>query len=117
MTSFGDNLKKIRTAKNVSQGELAELISMHPSHISRYERNLTNPTVDVVKRIADALKVSADELIYGDTQQKAKDKIQDNELLGMFARVQSLKQDDIGCIKSLISAYILKTDLQQKLAL
>ena len=117
MTSFGDNLKRIRAEKNISQGELAELINMHPTHVSRYERNLTSPTVEVVKKIADALKVSADELIYGNTQQKAKDKIQDNELLSMFARVQTLKQDDIGCIKSLINAYILKTDLQQKLAL
>lgn len=117
MTSFGDNLKRIRTEKNVSQGELAELISMHPTHISRYERKLTSPTVEVVKKIADALKVSADELIYGDTQQKAKDKIQDNELLTMFARVQTLKKDDVVCIKNMLNAYILKTDLQQKLAI
>ena len=115
MTSFGDNLKRVRTEKSISQGELAELISMHPTHISRYERNLTSPTVEVVKKIADALKVSADELIYGDTRQKAKDKIQDNELLSMFSRVQTLKQDDVFCIKNMLNAYILKTDLQQKL--
>ncbi|MBI4648816.1 MAG: helix-turn-helix transcriptional regulator [Bacteroidia bacterium] len=115
MASFGDNLKRIRTDKNISQGELADMINMHPTHISRYERNLTKPTVDVVRKVADALKVTADELIYGDTQQKAKDKIQDNELLGMFSRVQSLKREDVTCIKSLLNAYILKTDLQLKL--
>jgi type IV secretory pathway TrbF-like protein len=57
--------------------------------------------------------VYADELIYGDTQQKAKDKIQVNELLSMFTRVKTLKQDNIICIKSMLNAYILKTDLSK----
>ena len=116
MAIFGDNLKDIRTKKNISQGELAEMIGVHATHISRYERNLTSPSVDVMKKIAEALNVTADQLIYGDAQQKAKDKIQDNELLNMFTRVQTLQKDDVHCVKSMLNAYILKTDLQQKFA-
>jgi transcriptional regulator with XRE-family HTH domain len=89
---------------------------MHSTHISRYERDLTQPTLDVVRKIAESLKVSADQLIYGDTDQKAKNKINDQELLTMFTRVQSLRKDDIHCVKAMLSAFILKTDLQQKLA-
>lgn len=116
MSTFGENLKKIRTERNISQGELAELIKMHSTHISRYERNLASPTIEVVKKIADVLKVSADELIYGNTDEKAKNNINDNELLAMFTKVQSLQEKDIDCIKSLLNAYILKSDLQQKFA-
>jgi hypothetical protein len=54
-------------------------------------------------------------LIFGDAKQKAKDKIQDHELLNLFARAQTLKKDDLQCIKSLLNAYILKTDLQKQL--
>ncbi len=115
MASFGDNLKRFRTEKNISQAELADLIGMHSTHISRYERDLTQPTLDVVRKIAESLKVSADQLIYGDTDQKAKNKINDQELLAMFTRVQSLRKDDIHCVKALLNAFILKTDLQQKL--
>ncbi len=115
MATFGDNLKRLRTEKGISQGDLADLIKMHSTHISRYERGLTSPTVDVIRKIADALKVSADELIYGDKEQKAKEKITDNELLQMFSQVQTLKKDELQCVKSLLGAYIFKTDLQFKL--
>jgi transcriptional regulator with XRE-family HTH domain len=37
MISFGSNLKRIRAEKNLSQGDLAELIGIHSTHISRYE--------------------------------------------------------------------------------
>ncbi len=116
MASFGDNLKSIRIEKNISQNELAEMINMHATHISRYERNLTSPSVDVMKKIAEALGVTADQLIYGNAQQKAKDKIQDSELLTMFTKIQTLHKDDVHCVKSLLNAYILKTDLQLKFA-
>jgi hypothetical protein len=54
--------------------------------------------------------------LSSDAKQKAKDKIQDHELLNLFSKVQTLKKDDVHCIKSLIAAYVLKTDLQKQLA-
>ncbi|MDE1208484.1 helix-turn-helix domain-containing protein, partial [Tenacibaculum larymnensis] len=58
--SFGENLKKIRTEKNISQGDLGKMIDVHSTHISRYERNLTSPTIEVTRKIADALEVTTD---------------------------------------------------------
>jgi transcriptional regulator with XRE-family HTH domain len=116
MASFGENLKKIRTEKNISQSDLAELIGMHSTHVSRYERNLTQPTLEVVKKIAEALNVSVDYLAYGNQEEQAKNKIKDNDLLNMFNRLQTLDKADVSCIKNMLNAYILKTDLQQKLA-
>lgn len=115
MASFGEHLKELRSEKNISQSELADLIGMHSTHISRYERDLTQPTLEVIKKIAEALSVSTDALIYGSSGQQAKNKIKDTELLTMFNKVQSLEDKDISVIKSLISAYILKTDLQKNL--
>lgn len=115
MVSFGDNLKRLRTEKNISQGELAGLIGMHSTHISRYERDLTQPTLEVIKKIAEALNISADTLIYGPQEEQAKTKIKDKDLLTMFSKVQTLDKTDVTCIKNMLNAYILKTDLQQKL--
>lgn len=114
MTSFGDNLKQIRTELNLSQSELADIIKMHSTHISRYERNQANPTVDVVRKIAEALNVSADRLIYGDTNQMVKDSIQDTDLVRMFSKVQGLALEEVNCVKSLLDAYLMKSELQQK---
>jgi transcriptional regulator with XRE-family HTH domain len=114
MPSFGDNLKQIRTEKSLSQSELADLIKMHSTHISRYERNQANPTVDVVRKIAEALSVSADRLIYGDTDQMVNDNIQDRDLVRMFSKVQHLASDEVSCIKSLLDAYLMKSELKSQ---
>lgn len=115
MKSFGDNLKEARTKKGLSQGKLAELMQIHSAHISRYERNQTIPSVDVVKKFADILDVSADLLIYGTEDEKAKSKITDNELLTMFSKAQTLNDHDRDCVKSLIKAFLFQKDMQQQL--
>ena len=114
MVSFGENLKGLRVDKNLSQAELADKIGMHSTHISRYERELTQPTLEVIKKIAEALQVSVDTLVYGTKDEKAKNNIKDQELLTMFTKVQSLDKQDVVCIKSMLNAYILKTDLQKQ---
>lgn len=116
MKSFGDNLKESRTRKGISQGKLAELMQIHSAHISRYERNQTVPSVDVVKKFADILEVSADMLIYGTEDEKAQSKITDDELLTMFSKAQTLNEADRNCVKSLIKAFLFQKDMQQQLA-
>jgi transcriptional regulator with XRE-family HTH domain len=88
---------------------------MHSTHMSRYERNLTAPSIDVVKKIADVLEISIDTLIYGQQHERAKDSINDNELLTMFAKVQSLSNKQQDTVKDFLSAFVLKTDLQKNL--
>lgn len=68
----------------------------------------------VVKKIAAVLGMSIDTLIYGQQDQRAKGSINDNELLTMFAKVQSLSNRQQDTIKDLLSAFILKSDLQKK---
>lgn len=116
MTSFGENLKKFRSDKNLSQGELSKLVGMHSTHISRYERNLASPTVEALKKIAHHLEVSVDVLVFGKESERASNQITDQDLLRLFSKAQSLEQNDMECIKSLLEAYLFKKDMQQRLA-
>lgn len=115
MSSFGENLKQIRLVKNISQGKLADLMNIHATHISRYERNLTIPSIDVVKKLADVLEVSTDDLVYGNLEEKAGKKIQDAELLNIFSKAQNLDKQDKDCIKSLLKAFIFQKEMQRQL--
>ncbi|MFV0555459.1 MAG: helix-turn-helix domain-containing protein [Mangrovibacterium sp.] len=85
-------------------------------HISRYERNQTVPSIDVVKKFADLLEVTTDMLVYGGEDEKAKDKITDNELLTMFSKAQALGEEDRKCVKSFLKAFLFQKDMQQQLA-
>lgn len=116
LMSFGDNLKKIRADKDISQGELAKMIDVHATHISRYERNLTSPTIDVAKKVADALEVSTDALIYGSDEQIVNNKLNDAELLQLFNKVQQLNDEDISSVKAMLKAFVFQKDLQKQLA-
>ncbi len=116
LMSFGDNLKKIRAEKDISQGDLAKMIDVHATHISRYERNLTSPTIEVAKKIADALEVSTDTLIYGSNEQIITSKLNDTELLQLFNKVQVLNKEDITSIKAMLKAFVFQKDIQKQLS-
>ena len=57
------NLREIRKRKGLSQGRLAELSHVHRVSISLYESGKKKPNVDSLKRLANALEVSTDELL------------------------------------------------------
>ncbi len=62
-TKLGQNLKRIRTKKGMSQGDVARALEVHRAYVSGIENGKRNPTLATIKKLADALGVSADELL------------------------------------------------------
>ena len=62
-TKLGQNLKKIRTEKKMSQGDIARTLGVDRGYISNIENGKKNPTLETLKKIADALKVSIEDLV------------------------------------------------------
>lgn len=60
---FGDNLRKIRTERNMTQHELADLLNVSDGTISSWEVNRTEPNMAMIERLAAYLRVSRSELI------------------------------------------------------
>ena len=60
---LGENLKKIRTEKNITQTALAESLDVDKSFVSNIENGKTNPTLSTISSIAKALSVSTNELL------------------------------------------------------
>lgn len=116
MEKFAENLKKYRNNKNVSQEALAKSAGVHSTHLSRYERGLSLPSLEIAYNIAKALDVSIDELVYGDNNIKMEQNIKDRELLSMFTKVQVLNEKQKDCMKEFLSAFLLKVDVQKNLA-
>jgi hypothetical protein len=74
------------------------------------------PSADVFNRISKALEVSPDYLLNGTIQDKAKNNIQDNELLLQFEKVEKLNDQKKSLVKEFLDAFILKANLQQQLS-
>ena len=56
-------LRRFRQEKDLSQEELAALVNVSPSHISRMESDVKVPNLEMIFRLAKALEVGPDELI------------------------------------------------------
>ncbi len=63
MSTFPENLKYYRQRKNLSQEELGRLIGVSGVTIMRYEKGLRQPKLEIIKRIANALKIPVANLI------------------------------------------------------
>ena len=54
---FGQNLKKVRESKGLSQIDLASLCYMEKSSISRLENGRTNATLTTIIALSSALEI------------------------------------------------------------
>jgi len=63
-STIGENIKKYRNKLDISQDVLSKRANLAFHTIAKIEAGSTpNPTIDTVKKIADALGVSLDELM------------------------------------------------------
>lgn len=114
MNNFGKNLKELRAEKGFSQETFASKIGIHVTNLSKYERNISIPSLEIAEKMAKVLSISLDQLVYGNN--KADILIQDHQLLNLFAETQQLNENQKNTIKDLLEAFILKNNLQKQLA-
>jgi len=59
---FGENMKKIRLEKGMSQGDICRALSLDRAYISNVENGKQNLTIRTMEKVAKALGVSVDRL-------------------------------------------------------
>jgi transcriptional regulator with XRE-family HTH domain len=114
MSDFGSILKQLRSEKGFSQDVFASKIGIHVTNLSKYERNISIPSLEVAKRMAEVLEISLDRLVHGENI--AQDTLEDSDLLSLFNKAQKLSSKQKETVKDFLSAFVLKADLAQKLA-
>lgn len=87
--------------KDMSQKTLAEIASVNLKSLSRYELGTSIPPADIIKKLADALKVSTDTLLSDE-----KINIQDKDLLRKFEVIQDMKGETKKTVLNLIDLAI-----------
>lgn len=65
LAALGQNVRRRREARDLTQEKLAEKAGLDPTYISGIERGLRNPGIKNVARLAKALGFSTAELCKG----------------------------------------------------
>lgn len=118
MREFADRLRQIRRNRGLSQRQLAELVRCETMLISRYERGTGLPKMDTLIGLAQALRVSLDELATG---QKPSDAAPDAPirnvlLLERFRDLETLPKDDQSVALKLLDALIAARGVETAVA-
>tara|TARA_Y100000389_G_C16965282_1_gene273055 strand:- start:232 stop:441 length:210 start_codon:yes stop_codon:yes gene_type:complete len=60
---FGENMKKIRLEKGMSQGDICRSLGLDRAYISNVENGKQNLTISTMEKVAKALGVTIDTLL------------------------------------------------------
>jgi len=63
--NLGENIYKQRTAKNLSQEDLANLLEVSRQSVSKWENDSAVPELDKLVKMAQIFEISLDELVTG----------------------------------------------------
>lgn len=66
MSNISVNIKRLRLQKGITQEAFAKTVNVSRQAISSWETGRTQPDIEMIGNLADALGVSIEELIYGE---------------------------------------------------
>lgn len=95
MEQIGERIARLRKARGLTQGELAQQIEVSQNVISNYEAGTVRLSADMAIKLAKALKVSTDELL-GVKNGQENEALPSRRILRRLARFDALpkrKQD------------------------
>lgn len=77
--NLGENIKKLRKEKNLSQEQLAEMLNVSRQAVSKWESGKTYPDIDNLVLLRDIFNVTLDDLIINENKTKSEDTIEPNK--------------------------------------
>lgn len=109
---FPAKLKELRKSRGWSQGQLAKKIDADLQRISKYERGVIWPTMELMVKLAKVFDVSIDFLIRND-QNTAVTKIRNQKLLNQLEAINNLPQEDQETVVSFLDAFIKRRKFEE----
>ena len=70
--TLSEKILELRTAQNLSQGELAEKLDVSRQSVSKWETNQSVPELDKIVKLADLFGVTVDELVRNGSSPRSK---------------------------------------------
>ena len=88
--TIGGKLYSLRVAKGMTQEQLAAILCVSPTAVSKWERNIANPSIEMLWQLADYFECSIDELVGREEKRLTKVGIYDNEKMKLVEVAEEL---------------------------
>lgn len=105
--SFDKNFLRIRKQRGMTQDQMSALTGVHVNSVKVYEAGKSQPSLDVFKKIAVALSVTADELLFDHAERGP-----DDETNLAFESMSQMTPEDRQTILTLIDSMRIKNQVQ-----
>jgi len=101
--SFPNRVAQLRKSKDWTQQQLSERVGVKVLQIRRYENGSSQPTLEVIKKLAVALGVTTDTLVFSEDERGPSD-----ELKLQFEALSQFDDEERKVAKAVLESLILK---------
>jgi len=105
---FPERLATLRRQKGMTGQALADAVGIHVTQLRRYEAGRSQPTLDVLRKLARSLGVSADLLLFDADERGPSD-----DLRLQFEAASRLDPDERQVVRELIEGMLLKHEARR----
>ena len=93
----------LRKERGLTQQGMADTIGIHVNSLKKYEAGQAQPSLDVLKKIAKAIHVSTDFLLFEEHERSPND-----EFALQFEAVSQLPREEQNVVKEVLESLIIK---------
>ncbi|MCH2074356.1 MAG: helix-turn-helix transcriptional regulator [Puniceicoccaceae bacterium] len=105
---FDKRLSELRKIRGFTQQGIADEIDLHVNQIKRYEANTAQPTLETLVRLAKALHVTLDELVFSEETRGPSD-----DFRMQFEALRQFDEQEKLVARELLDSLILKHTANQ----
>lgn len=107
-THFHERLAALRKERGLTQQALAGRVECHVQQLKRYEAGSSQPTLDVIRKLATALSVTSDQLLFGKDERGP-----DDDLRLQFEAISQFDDEEKRVVRSVLEGMILKHEARR----
>ena len=111
---IGVRIKQVRTAKGLSQKQVALALQMDQAQFSRIESGRTDPAFSVIEKIAQALGVALEQLIQAEGNLRPVDAYEQS-LVEKLQLLETLPEEERKTVFAIVDAFVGKRKLKAAL--
>lgn len=105
---FPERVAKIRAQRKIGFPELANLTGIHVTQLRRYEKGESQPTLDTLRKLAIALNVPGDMLLF-----EEEERTPPKDFVLQFEALAQLGPEDRQSIRAIIDGLIMRNQAKK----